>query len=128
MSNLRNNIKARLCEELFRATKHSQRGLLRPYGLAMTSRLRFKAKAQSTIEFTFAMIVIMFLIFGMVMVFRWAGMDLANRRVSQDSALTMDLSQVPNGDPSAQLNQEGNPVLPLAAIYTGSITNGNASQ
>ena len=42
-------------------------------------------KAQSTIEFTFAMIAIMFLIYGMVMTFRWAGMDLANRRYLQDT-------------------------------------------
>jgi hypothetical protein len=83
-------------------------------------------KAQSTIEFTFAMIAIMFLIYGMVMVFRWAGMDLANRRVAQDSSLT--LITLPGGDPAAQLNATDNPVLPIAAVYHGNITNGNASQ
>lgn len=79
-------------------------------------------KGQSTIEFTFAMIAVMFLMYGMVMVFRWAGMDLANRRFAQDSAITMDLSTVANADPAAQLNDDSNSVLPLAAVYHGSIT------
>ncbi len=80
-------------------------------------------KAQSTIEFTFAMVAIMFLIYGMVMVFRWAGMDLANRRVAQDNAMTMDLTNVPYHDPAAQLNSDMDSVLPIAAVYHGSITN-----
>jgi len=77
---------------------------------------------QSTIEFAFAMIVVMFLIFGMVMVFRWAGMDLANRRYSQDSSLTS------SSDPVKQLGATDNPVMPIAAMYHGSITDGNTSQ
>jgi len=55
------------------------------------------SKAQSTIEFTFAMVAIIFLIFGMLRVFRWAGMDLANRRVNQDLSLTGNIST--SGDP-----------------------------
>jgi len=84
-------------------------------------------KAQSTIEFTFAMVAIMFLIYGMVHVFRWVGMDLAQRRYSQDKAITMDLSNVANGDPSAQLNSDLGSVRPLAAVYHGSIVNGNST-
>ena len=93
-----------------------------------------KEKAQSTIEFTFAMIAMMFLIYGMVMVFRWAGMDLANRRVSQDAALTMPISgndlyaDSTPGDPSVQLNAAGIPALPMSAVYHGTVANGNTSQ
>jgi hypothetical protein len=85
-----------------------------------------KIKAQSTLEFTFAMIVIIFLIYGMVRVFRWAGMDLANRRVTQDSSLmTLDI----NGDPSLGLSDNtADLALPMSAVYHGSITNGNTSQ
>jgi len=80
--------------------------------------IRFKnTRAQSTIEFTFAMTVIMFLIFGMVKAFRWAGMDLAQRRYVQDHSVT---ANVP--DPAAQLNSDIDSVLPLAAVYHGSIT------
>ena len=81
-------------------------------------------KAQSTIEFTFAMVATMFLVFSMIMVFRWAGLDLANRRVTQDKLLT---APVVNGDPSSQLNSEENTLLPLSAVYHGSIT-GNISK
>ena len=77
-------------------------------------------RAQSTIEFTFAMIAIMFLIYGMVMVFRWAGMDLAQRRYSQDISIT-NLTGI---DPASELNSDTDSVLPMAAVYHGSVTNG----
>jgi len=85
-------------------------------------------KAQSTIEFTFAMIATMFVIYGMVMLFRWAGMDLAQRRYVQDSSITLDLHTIADGDPEAQLNSDIDSVMPMSAMYHGIITNGNASQ
>ncbi len=85
--------------------------------------LRENTKAQSTIEFTFAMVVVMFLIYGMVQVFRWAGMDLAQRRYLQDTSITAN----PSGDPSSQLTANVDVALPMAAVYHGSIT-GNTSQ
>ena len=45
------------------------------------------ARAQSTIEFTFAMIIVLFLIFGLIRIFRWAGMDLAERRWTYDQEM-----------------------------------------
>ncbi|MBF0571207.1 MAG: hypothetical protein HQL12_04985 [Candidatus Omnitrophica bacterium] len=86
--------------------------------------LRENIKAQSTIEFTFAMIVVMFLIFGLVMVFRWTGMDLASRRVTQDITLTTN-PEPTKGDPSSQLSTGDDVILPIAAVYHGSITNGD---
>ena len=85
--------------------------------------LRDHIKAQSTIEFTFAVIVIMFLIFGMIRVFRWTGMDLANRRYAHDAVLTGSGPTVT--DPSMQLNADFDRVLPLSAVYRGKLTNGN---
>ena len=85
-------------------------------------------KAQSAIEFTFAMIAVAFLIYGMVRVFRWAGMDLAQRRYVQDHSTTTGLWNVPDGDPEAQLNSDIDNVLPISAVYHGSITNGTKSQ
>jgi hypothetical protein len=75
---------------------------------------------QSTIEFTFAMIVIMFLIYGMVRVFRWTGMDLAQRRWAQDNSITT----LVGSDPSSELNSDIDMPQPMAAVYRGSITNG----
>ncbi len=85
--------------------------------------LRENIKAQSTIEFTFAVVVVMFLIYGMVQVFRWAGMDLAQRRYFQDASIVnLDSS----GDPASQLNSDIDIAQPMSAVYHGSIT-GNTS-
>lgn len=73
-------------------------------------------KAQSTIEFTFAVIVIVFLIYSMISVFRWAGMDLAQRRWAQDNAMTSGY------DPAVQLNPDFYRVQSIDAIYHGKIT------
>ncbi len=43
-------------------------------------------KAQSTLEFVFAMIAAMFLVYGMVQVFRWVGMDVAKRQYAYDAS------------------------------------------
>jgi hypothetical protein len=42
---------------------------------------------QVMIEFTFAMLVVMFMMWSTVMIFRWAGKDLAERRISHDLSL-----------------------------------------
>ena len=81
-------------------------------------------KAQSTIEFTFAVVATMFLIYGMVMVFRWAGMDLANRRFAQDNSI-QNLDST--GDPASELNSAADYFQPMSAVYRGSIT-GNTGQ
>ena len=87
-----------------------------------------RAKGQSTIEFTFAMIVIVFLIFGMIMVFRWAGMDLANRRVVQDQTLALPLNS-DLSDPVYQLQATADSTfMPMGAMYHGKITDGSSSQ
>ena len=88
----------------------------------MTKVTMRATSAQSTVEFTFAMITVLFLIYGMVMVFRWAGMDLANRRVVQDLSIT---AEPINGDPSSQLNGQGVAAIPMAAVYHGKITDDN---
>ncbi len=43
-------------------------------------------KAQSTLEFIFAMIAGMFLLYGMVQVFRWVGMDAAQRQYGYNAS------------------------------------------
>jgi hypothetical protein len=82
-------------------------------------------KAQSTLEFTFAMIVIVFLIYGMVKVFQWAGLDLAQRRWAQDNTLTnLFVNADGFADPASELNADIDSALPMGAMYHGSITNG----
>lgn len=49
-------------------------------------------KGQSTIEFTFALIVIFFIVYGLIKVFAWGGFDLAERRWAHEKQLTKDAS------------------------------------
>ena len=49
--------------------------------------------AQVTIEFTFCMIVIVLLMYALVKAFRWAGMDLAERRASNDQIFTVSINE-----------------------------------
>ncbi len=78
-----------------------------------------KIFGQSTIEFVFAMIAGMFLLYGMVQVFRWVGMDFAQRHYAYDASLNkaiitgnleklQSVSYRParlNGSPSVDLGQ-----------------------
>ena len=50
-------------------------------------RCRRKSKGQVLMEFAFSMIIILFIIFGLIMVFRWTGLDLAERRRAHDTVL-----------------------------------------
>ncbi len=43
-------------------------------------------RGQSTIEFVFALIAGMFLLYGMVQVFRWVGMDMAQRQYAYNAS------------------------------------------
>lgn len=83
--------------------------------------LKKNSKAQSTIEFAFAMVVMIFLIYGLVQVFRWAGLDLSSRRVSEDLSMTCSV----NPNPAVELNPYDDFIVPMAAVYHGKITNGN---
>jgi len=50
--------------------------------------LPFTNNAQVMLEFTFCMIVILIMIFGVTKVFHWTGNDPAQRRISHDLVLT----------------------------------------
>ncbi len=73
-------------------------------------------QGQATIEFTFSMIVIIFLIYGMVQVFRWAGLDLAERRVAHDKLLTNESLTA-----EQQLNPEFYRGRKMDAVHHGDI-------
>lgn len=46
-----------------------------------------KNKAQATIEFTFAVILVLLLLYGFIMVFRWVGLSYVERRQAQEGSL-----------------------------------------
>jgi len=45
---------------------------------------------QALMEFSFCMIVVLLMIYGTIMVFRWTGLDLAERRAAHDRSLSAD--------------------------------------
>ncbi len=50
----------------------------------------YKKIAQVTLEFIFSMIIVVLLVYGTIMIFRWSGLDMANRRYSHERLLTRD--------------------------------------
>ncbi len=58
-----------------------------------------KARGQVILEFTFCMVVIMFMIYGLTKVFLWSGADLAERRKAHDKSLTQS-----TGNPESQIH------------------------
>ena len=49
-----------------------------------------KQQAQSTIEFTFAMVIVALLIFGLINIFRWVGMDYARKSYGRQNSMIFD--------------------------------------
>ncbi len=60
-------------------------------------------KGQSTIEFTFAMVVCALLIYGLLQIFRWVGMDYAERAWTIANKALVDKSPNPT---EQQLNKD----------------------
>ena len=60
----------------------------REFGRKKNPRRPVAGKGQVILEFTFCMIVIMIMIYGIAKVFFWTGADLATRRMSHDKRLT----------------------------------------
>jgi hypothetical protein len=48
---------------------------------------KHKKRAQTILEFSAAMVIVSVILFGMVEVFRWGMMDLAERRYDHDATL-----------------------------------------
>lgn len=53
---------------------------------------RFSHKGQVVMEFTFCMIVLLLMIYGLLQIFQWTGLDLADRRKAHDALLTTDIT------------------------------------
>lgn len=48
-------------------------------------------KAQVMVEFTFCMIILFLMMYGIVMVFRWVGLDLGRRQQAHETVLTENI-------------------------------------
>ncbi|MEW5894924.1 MAG: hypothetical protein AB1650_04090 [Candidatus Omnitrophota bacterium] len=54
-------------------------------------KIKSKRNAQATMEFTFAMLVVVLLLIGMIQVMVWTGEDLANRRQAYEESMIRNL-------------------------------------
>jgi hypothetical protein len=73
------------------------KNLKRYPGLKMTSPVvpdsRPAFRGQVSLEFTFCMIIVLIMIYGVMRVFQWTGRDLAERRIAHERILTDSSSQ-----------------------------------
>lgn len=71
----------------------------------MTNRHNATEQAQVILEFTMCMIIVLLLIYGCIMVFRWSGMDLAERRIGHDESITTKIEENWGSYTQSPLNQ-----------------------
>ncbi len=83
-------------------------------GVIMACLKKRNKLGQSTIEFTFAMTVTLIMLFALLMVFRWVGLDLADRRFTHDRMLSNDALR-----PEQQLNPDFYKPRKIDAAYRG---------
>ena len=76
-----------------------------------------------TLEFTFCMIIIVMLMYALVKAFRWAGMDLAERRAANDQIFTININEdwgrglVNTQGPGKQLVPDFYRTKPLGLVF-----------
>ena len=71
-------------------------------------------KAQTILEFTFCSVVVLLMLWGTMMVFRWAGLDLAARRQAHDATISN-----PGISPREQVYPVFHQPLTMNAIWDG---------
>jgi len=80
------------------------------------------AKGQTMIEFTFCMIVTMLMLYSTIMIFRWAGLDIVNRRKAHEALLNTGVAETyPTvGDgPQKQISRYFYRPMPMKAVWNG---------
>ena len=58
----------------------------------MINRKKHLEEGQVTMEYMFCLIVVMILMYGVFMAFRWVGVELANRRIQYDKTITANVA------------------------------------
>ena len=79
-----------------------------------------KPKGQVILEFTFCMIILLLLIYGCIKAFRWAGVSLADRRITHESTLFSspnELYSALDDGPLKQINPDFYKPLPMNLMF-----------
>lgn len=83
---------------------------------------RASTKAQVMVEFTFCMIILFLMMYGIVMVFRWAGLDLSQREAAHDALLTYPIDEdygVASAGPLRQIDPYFYQPAKMNAVWEG---------
>ncbi len=78
------------------------------------------SKAQVMLEFTFCMIILFLMMYGIIMVFRWVGLDLGQRQHAHEAVLTAPID--------SRYGQCVNFVLPGGCVEQRAVEAGPLSQ
>ena len=84
-----------------------------------------RKKAQVIIEFTFSMIIVMLMMFSLIKIFGWTGIDLVERRIGHDTTLRQavnapDYTSATIGDgPLGQIDPYFYQPVKMNAIWRG---------
>lgn len=76
---------------------------------------RNKARGQVMLEFTFSMIVLLLMIYGVMMIMQWMGKSYVERRKDHDALLTG------GGSPRDQIDPYFHKPIKMNAIWKGEI-------
>lgn len=75
-------------------------------------------KAQASIEFAFAMIIVLLIVYGLIMVFRWVGVTYAERRFKQEKSLSLPATEE---EQLENMSNAGYKPRHLDAVYQGNM-------
>ncbi len=79
-------------------------------------------RAQVIIEYTFCMIIVFLMIYAAIKIFRWTGLDLAERRKNHDAVLisNIDRNDGSTGGPLKQIDPYFSRPIKMNTIWDGS--------
>ncbi len=80
------------------------------------------SRGQTMVEFTFSLIVILLMIYGLMRIFEWTGKDQALRRIAQDTSITAPVKHSysnPGDGPAKQLDPYIHTPIKMNAIWEG---------
>ena len=64
-----------------------------------------RKSGQTMLEFTFSLVVVLLMIYGLVKVFEWTGKDLVGRRMAEDASLMGPVKRIYDDPAEGPLNQ-----------------------
>lgn len=82
----------------------------------------YSSRGQTMAEFTFSLIVILLMIYGLMRIFEWTGKDQAMRRMSHDALITGKVEHSydnPGEGPAKQIDPYFHTPIKMNAIWEG---------